>query len=600
MDFFRGITLWHLRYLVFFLIFTFVPALANEKVYKVVILENEKPYYFINNQNKPDGYAVELFKKVAQSSGISYEFVVAKHFDHAYELVKKNQADIIPNIAIRQSKEQLFIFTQPTDQCPIGIYHKRSHQKISQIEDLANKRIGVLKNHYCEEIKTDDQFEIGYSYETFEEAAAAIYSGDIDLLIHSQITGLEHVSQLQNYELVQSPLQLPSYRRGIGIAKESFELLPLFDDAITDLQIEGTLTKLHQYWFDKKRFAFTFKEIAIIVSLIFVLFIALFISFIFISVKSRWLNTKNKLEEEIKNKTAQLIKRNKEIKDVQNRLYLVMDNMNDLLFYKDKNLCYLGCNEQFCKYVGKPKEAIIGKDDFALFDSEVAKVIVASDKEVLQNRQKRLRGDWISFKNVGDVYIQASLSPFYYDEDALGIIGVLRDNTKLHLAQKKIQSQRYIDELTQANNRKSYNKRVEEFLYRYKRYKTPFCFLIYDIDNFKDINDTYGHKIGDEVLIKMTQIVQDEIRKSDQLFRIGGEEFVVLLDNTTLQEAAIVAHKIKESISQDLDAIEKRVITVSIGLTQVRQDDVEQTIFKRADKLLYRAKQNGKNRVITQ
>ena len=116
-----------------------------------------------------------------------------------------------------------------------------------------------------------------------------------------------------------------------------------------------------------------------------------------------------------------------------------------------------------------------------------------------------------------------------------------------------------------------------------------------DIDNFKVVNDTYGHDIGDKVLIKVSQIIKQNIRTTDTLFRIGGEEFVILYPKTLLDEAFSSAEKIRTLIKKE-NIIENHPITISIGLAQINENDNKDTIFKRVDDLMYISKKNGKNK----
>lgn len=169
----------------------------------------------------------------------------------------------------------------------------------------------------------------------------------------------------------------------------------------------------------------------------------------------------------------------------------------------------------------------------------------------------------------------------------------------LYKTQKEIKEQSYVDELTKLYNRKSYNERLTEFFSLYHRYGTKFSILMYDIDDFKTINDTYGHSVGDKVLIQMSQLVQSLIRENDYLFRIGGEEFIILFSETNLSEAKVVAIKIRKSV-EALNIIENKKITISIGLSEVKKEDNEDLIFKRVDGLLYHSKRNGKNQITTE
>jgi diguanylate cyclase (GGDEF)-like protein len=153
------------------------------------------------------------------------------------------------------------------------------------------------------------------------------------------------------------------------------------------------------------------------------------------------------------------------------------------------------------------------------------------------------------------------------------------------------------DNLTKVKNVKAYKERIDELLSLFERYNTPFSMMLFDIDNFKIINDTYGHRAGDAVLIEMSSLIQKNIRLTDTLFRVGGEEFVILCPNTTLYEAIDVAEKVRKVVESDLHTITNQRITISIGVSEVKISDAEDTLYRRVDGLMYRSKQNGKNRV---
>lgn len=153
------------------------------------------------------------------------------------------------------------------------------------------------------------------------------------------------------------------------------------------------------------------------------------------------------------------------------------------------------------------------------------------------------------------------------------------------------------DNLTKVKNVKAYKERIDELLSLFERYNTPFSMMLFDIDNFKVINDTYGHRAGDAVLIEMSSLIQKNIRLTDTLFRVGGEEFVILCPSTTLYDAIDVAEKVRKVVESDLHTIANQSITISIGVSEVKIADAEDTLYRRVDGLMYRSKQNGKNRV---
>jgi len=276
----------------------------------------------------------------------------------------------------------------------------------------------------------------------------------------------------------------------------------------------------------------------------------------------------------------------------------LLNGVDDLIFFKDKDLKYLGCNEAFLNLIGKESvEEILGKSDFDILPNGIAKTCNISDKEMIEENDIKISYEWIP-RPSGDMgYHSTKKIPFKYNETDIGVLGITRDITELYLNEQKFKAQAYIDELTQLNNRKSYNERLKELISLKKRYNKSFSMLMYDIDNFKNINDTYGHIVGDTVLVKMSELVKSHLRENDYIFRIGGEEFVILLPETNLEDTKKVASKISKSIEKDLKYITDKTITVSMGVSEVNESDNEDTIFKRVDDLLYKSKNSGKNKV---
>ena len=288
--------------------------------------------------------------------------------------------------------------------------------------------------------------------------------------------------------------------------------------------------------------------------------------------------------------------------DVENSekiLNSIINTNDDLLFYKDHEFNYIGCNEAFLKFVGKTKDEMIGHNDFELFNEDMALLFREMDTKMLEKKEISSNYEWVTYPNGDKVYLLTKKMPFEYEENQIGILGVSRDITELHLSQEKIKSLSYIDELTKLHNRKSYNERINELLSSYKRYKKPFSILMYDIDNFKHINDTYGHQDGDEVLVKMSALVKSNIRTNDFLFRVGGEEFIVLFSETKLEDSKTVSEKIRKKIEEEMIKLNYGKITISAGLCEVTDDDTKDTLYKRVDELLYNAKRSGKNKVVS-
>lgn len=153
------------------------------------------------------------------------------------------------------------------------------------------------------------------------------------------------------------------------------------------------------------------------------------------------------------------------------------------------------------------------------------------------------------------------------------------------------------DALTQTKNRLSYKETIEKQIDYFNQTQIPFSILLFDIDDFKLVNDTYSHRVGDIVLVELSSLIQENIRNSDSLFRMGGEEFVVLFPNTSLKIAVEIAEKLRTLVEKDLNTLNEKAITISIGITQIHENDTEDSLYRRVDKLLYVSKRTGKNKI---
>jgi len=160
--------------------------------------------------------------------------------------------------------------------------------------------------------------------------------------------------------------------------------------------------------------------------------------------------------------------------------------------------------------------------------------------------------------------------------------------------------QAMFDTLTNIPNRLYYEQKAEEEFTRWQRSRSSLVLAIWDIDFFKKINDSYGHKAGDKVLSTIAQLLNKRVRKSDFFARYGGEEFVMLLPETTAEEALKLANNLRESIkscSFHYRGEDVRV-TVSCGISSFKEGDTADQVFERADKALYAAKNQGRNRCV--
>lgn len=153
------------------------------------------------------------------------------------------------------------------------------------------------------------------------------------------------------------------------------------------------------------------------------------------------------------------------------------------------------------------------------------------------------------------------------------------------------------DALTGCANRRAMELELERSIAIHRRDRTAYSLAVFDLDHFKSINDRYGHEAGDQVLVDFVELLRGRTRRSDQLFRMGGEEFVLLMRDTDRAQMEVVLHKLHRAVQESLGGLGGPV-TVSIGGTQLRSGDGWSDWLSRADAAMYQAKNEGRDRVV--
>ncbi|ASD66552.1 GGDEF domain-containing protein [Pseudoalteromonas piscicida] len=150
------------------------------------------------------------------------------------------------------------------------------------------------------------------------------------------------------------------------------------------------------------------------------------------------------------------------------------------------------------------------------------------------------------------------------------------------------------DSLTGLYNRSQFTDNLDEKLERCRRQHRNFSLMLLDLDNFKQVNDVHGHKAGDEVLVEFSRILQTSTRATDSVFRFGGDEFAILIDDPAFTTNKVIAERIMEAVRKS-SMLAKYTVTTSIGFTLASSHDTADNIFARSDSGLYRAKAAGRN-----
>jgi len=306
-----------------------------------------------------------------------------------------------------------------------------------------------------------------------------------------------------------------------------------------------------------------------------------------------------------------------QINEILQVLPLFLNHSNAAVAIKDINGCYLLANTEFSRYADKPLEEINGHRDQDFMPPERTQQISANELSAISSfRGINCEEEFI--KDAQGVYYITTRFPIL-DENrhmiGLGIVAmdvteqhrsISEAEQALHAAEQVNAQLREVvenleqlastDRLTNAWNRRRFEEAVEGEIHRFHRYGHPISLMLLDIDHFKRVNDNYGHQEGDRVLKQVADSVFASIRKSDSLTRWGGEEFIVLMPNTGLKFAGMLAERIRTYIdAQSFASVGS--VTASIGVAEFHPDSSYEDWLDRADRAMYTAKREGRNRI---
>jgi diguanylate cyclase (GGDEF)-like protein/PAS domain S-box-containing protein len=275
----------------------------------------------------------------------------------------------------------------------------------------------------------------------------------------------------------------------------------------------------------------------------------------------------------------------------------LLENLPQRIFYKDTNSVYVSCNKHYAQDLKIQAEEIAGKTDYAFYPRELAEKYRRDDQWVVASG----KATEVEEKYVQDgreMTVHTIKTPI---RDAagnvLGVLGIFWDITDRKKYEERLAHLATHDSLTGLPNRRLFEEALARAMARARR-GTLSALLLFDVDHFKIVNDFLGHAAGDEALVRVVNLVQEQIRAEDVLSRLGGDEFVVLLEGANLDYAQAVAERIRKAVEAFSFTSDSRVsVSLSIGLVGVGGQQEIAALLSQADAAMYRAKQSGRNHV---
>ena len=307
-----------------------------------------------------------------------------------------------------------------------------------------------------------------------------------------------------------------------------------------------------------------------------------------LSLIAAWYLAKRKIEKKSARKSVRLLSQGIE----QSPAAVVITSMEGDILY---------VNPKFEEMSGYTYEEVRGQNP-RLFKSGATSAEVYEDLWATICNKQTWAGEFENKDKDGNpYYVSARITPLLDKREKIEyFIGIQEDISERMRLQKILEETAITDSLTGAYNRGHFLVLCEQEIKRQQRYGSSVTLMLFDLDHFKNINDTYGHFTGDEVLKLFVSCISAELRETDVFGRLGGEEFAAMVVETDSKSALLLAERLRKSVENMVVLVENQeiTVTVSIGLTQwQKQDEKVSDVLKRADNALYQAKGNGRNRV---
>lgn len=278
----------------------------------------------------------------------------------------------------------------------------------------------------------------------------------------------------------------------------------------------------------------------------------------------------------------------------------LLDNIPDLVFSKDEEGVYLGCNVAFERFFGAKESEIIGKTDFDFVASDLAQFFRDNDKTAMLLGKPRNNEEYLKFADGSyEGMFEVTKVPM---RDATGningLLGIARDITERKRYEERLEALANYDPLTGLANRVLLQSHLQNAIDKAKRDQNQIALMMFDLDRFKDINDSYGHSAGDELLQAVSKRFSMRLREGDMISRLGGDEFAIVIESIVRPEdAGKLAEAMISTLSQEYRLSSGALIHIgsSVGIAVFPENGKDASmLLQHADAALYKAKSEGR------
>ncbi|WP_419764325.1 MAG: transporter substrate-binding domain-containing protein [Arcobacter sp.] len=549
-----------------------IKYLKKKKIIKMCVLPDWLPFEQIDNNGNHKGIGADLMKIISKYLDTPIKLVATKQWSESLQNIRDRKCDILPVAMDVASRRDAMNFTKPYVAEPFVIATKADKLFIKDSNALSNKKVGIVKSYaFIDVLKQRNPLIQIVDVENTKEGLERVSSGELFGYIDTMPTIGYGIQKYSMFDLKIAGRLEFDIKLSIASRNDEPLLNTIMQKALDEISEEQKRTIVNK-WIEIKVAQEVNYTLLWQTSLVFAIIVLI------ILYKNRTVHLLNK----------DLTKAKNEIEEQQS-----MVNKYVLILTTDTNGIITEANEAYCKAVGYTKDELYGKKHTNMRHPDIDDNFFINLWETI-SKNKTWSGEIKNLRKDGEtIWLNMYIEPIFKDNIKIGYRAISENITD----KKRIEELSVTDKLTGLYNRMKLDEimliKVEEF----KRYEAKFSIILLDIDDFKIVNDTYGHDVGDYVLKEIAKTLKINLRISDIVARWGGEEFLIICENTSLSDAKIVAENIRKHIENiKFDIIGKE--TISLGVVEFRDSDTLNTIFKRADDALYEAKKTGKNRTV--
>ncbi|MBK5261901.1 MAG: transporter substrate-binding domain-containing protein [Peptostreptococcaceae bacterium] len=561
-------------------------ALSNEaidpniKTIRVVLDDNYPPFVFKDSAGNPQGIIVDQWKLWEKKTGIAVK-LYPMSWSKALTDMENGDYDVIDTIFQNAGREKLYDFTKPYEKINANIFFPKEISGITDLDSLKGFSVAVkVGDASIMYLLSSDVADL-HLYNSYEEIINAAKTGEVSIFVMDMPPARyfmyrENLESKFNYS---KPLYTGEFHR--AVLKGNTAMLNTVEKGFS-LISDKEYAEINKKWYGEN-----LAHNEYFIYMLYILGIIL-LAFSILAGFSYALKSKvNKKTKELKD-AVDVLEESQDRQGKQARLITsLLDAIPDIFFYKNKKGEYLGCNLEFQKFVGKPEDEIINKTDFELFGNDNATFYMKNDKIVMDTGEPYNNEEIITYPNGMGISIDMLKAPYTdVDSNIIGIIGIGRDISERKRNEEEVLYLGYHDQLTDLYNRRFYEEEISRL--DVKR-NLPLTVAIGDVNGLKLINDSFGHGMGDDLLLKVAEVLKCNCRADDIISRFGGDEFAILLPITDYREAEMVVNRIKDKLlKQNINGIN---ISISFGIkTKVDENENILDIMKSSEDDMYRHK----------